>query len=85
MQVLLVFVLGQVILSRVCLAEEGDFGGGGAKAGVGKLACVGIHELLDLLALLLGLWVERRAVLRADIVALAEALGGVVSLQSLDH
>src|SRR5690606_2228152 len=74
-QVLLVVGLGEVEG-----AGGGDLGGDGAVAGGGQGLLVGLAGGLGRLALGLGVGVDGRAVLGADVVALAHALGGVVGL-----
>src|SRR5580692_1376423 len=74
-QVLLVILLG--IKKR---GSGTDFGGDGAESRAGQLALKVLAGLFRQLLLLIAVGVNGRAVLCADIVALAHALGGVVML-----
>src|SRR6478609_1034506 len=79
-EVLLVGVLG-VVVRR--LAGGADLGGDLADAAAGELLAVGLGQLTRGLLLLGGRPVDRGAVLGADVVALAHALGRVVDLEEL--
>src|SRR5690606_12280389 len=74
-KVLLVVVLGEVEVGGL-----GHFGGDGAVAGFGEDLLVGVAGGFGGLLLGVGAVEDRRAVLGADVVALAHALGGVVGL-----
>src|SRR5262245_23892039 len=74
-QVLLVVVLREVEGRRLA-----DLGGDRAEAGLAERARVGVARRLGRLALRLAVGVDGRAVLGADVVALAHALRGVVAL-----
>src|SRR5438067_12837607 len=73
-QILLVVILGEIELRRVA-----DFGGDGAEAGGAELLLKALARGFGGTALLRRVGIDRRAVLRADIVALAHALGRVVA------
>ena len=74
-QVLLVVVLGQEVLRRRL-----DVGRDRREAGLLQLGVVDSLAHLSGLLLRLARGVDHRAVLRADVVALAHALGGIVRL-----
>src|SRR5687767_14505467 len=74
-QVLLVVVLGEVEG-----AGRRDLGGDRAQAAAGQALAVGLPCGLRRPLLVDGIGVDRRAVLAADVVALAHALGRVVVL-----
>ena len=79
-EVLLVLVLGVVVLRR-----RGDLGGDVAEAAAGQLVAVDLGQVAGGLLLLRGRVVDRGAVLGADVVALAHALGRVVDLEEPLH
>src|SRR5690606_18439780 len=77
LQVLLVVGLGGV---EGAVVGRQDLGGDGAVAGGGQDALEGAPGGLGGALLLGGVGVDRRPVLGADVVALSEALGGIVAL-----
>src|SRR5580704_11874772 len=74
-QILLVVILGEIEWRRLA-----DFGGDAAKPGALEARFVAFARRLGGPLLLGGIGVDRRAVLRPDIVALAHPLGRVVAL-----
>src|SRR6478752_5698938 len=81
-EVLLVLVLG-VVVRR--LAGRPDLGRDVTEPAPLELVAVHLGQVTGDLLLLGGSPVDRRAVLRADVVALAEALGRVVDLEERLH
>src|SRR6266540_1420805 len=77
-------VLAEVLLVVVLGVEElgglADLGGDLASAGAAQDVLVRVARGPGALALQLAVRVDRAAVLRADVVALAHALGGIVAL-----
>ena len=74
-EILLVIVLGEIEFRR-----RQDLGGDGAEPLRGERASIGRLRGLGGFPLRLGIVIDARAILRADIVALAHALGRVVAL-----
>src|SRR5690606_22293789 len=74
-QILLVVLLGVVEV-----AEGGDLGGDLSESVVGQDGLIDVQRPLRLVELAVGRGEDRRAVLRADVIALAITLGRVVGL-----
>src|SRR3954467_10810018 len=71
-------VLLMIVLGKVERTARSDLGGDGAEAFCGKRFLVGRLRSVCGFLLLVAKSVDRRAILRADVVALAHALGRVV-------
>src|SRR5699024_2228591 len=80
-QVLLVLVFGEVVLTGISIAEEFDLSSDSTETIIGELFGVAINQLLNELQLFLSAWIKRGAILRAHVIALPKALGRIVCFQ----